>query len=45
MNDSLQEEIHEKEVLTILSSFQKGKIPGPDGLTVEFSLDFFYLLK
>jgi hypothetical protein len=45
MNDSLIVDITEGKFLVALSSLQKGKIPGPDGLSVEFYLGFCELLK
>jgi hypothetical protein len=45
MNDSLQEEISEKKILSTLSSCQKCKSLSPDGLSVEFFLRFYDLLK
>jgi len=35
------EEVLKEEVKEVLPSFQKNKIPGPDGWTIEFFL-FFY---
>jgi hypothetical protein len=32
MNDSLLAQVIEEELLSTLSTFQKSKIPGPDGL-------------
>jgi hypothetical protein len=40
-----REEIFEKEIMSTLAAFQKGKILGSDGLMVEFFLGFFELLK
>jgi hypothetical protein len=45
MNLAFQEEVGELEILSALSSFQKCKISGLDGLTVEFYIGFFDLLK
>jgi hypothetical protein len=45
MNDALHEEISNKDILSTLSSFQKGKSSGLDGLTVEFYLGLYDLLK
>jgi hypothetical protein len=45
MNLSLQKEITENEFFQTLSSFQRCKISGPYGLTVEFYLGFYDLLK
>ena len=41
MNKTLQKEVDDDEEEHILRSFQKGKIPGPNGLTIEFYLVFF----
>ena len=38
MNEELTKDIMEEEIQHILRSFQKGKIPGSDGLTLEFFL-------
>lgn len=32
------------EVRKVLEGFEKAKSPGPDGWTIEFFLDFFYVL-
>jgi hypothetical protein len=45
MNKLMEEEVIEVEVLATLSSMQKGKILGPDGITVEFYIGFYDLLK
>jgi hypothetical protein len=45
MNLSLHKEITENDFFQTLSSFQRCKRPGPDGLTVEFYLGFYELLK
>jgi len=45
MNHSLEANITYEEVLSKLSSFKKGKIPRPGGLTVEFFGGFFDLIK
>jgi len=45
MNEALLEVVIESEVYNSLSSFQKLKGPGPDGLTVKFFLGFYDLLK
>lgn len=34
------EEVIESEIKTVLASFQKDKIPGPDGWVVKFFLAF-----
>jgi hypothetical protein len=44
-NDSLKEEISEKEIMSTLSAFQKGKIFWTNGLSVEFFLGFYEILK
>jgi len=41
---SLMEEVSEKELLEVLQSFQKGKISGPNGCSIEFYLGFYDLL-
>jgi hypothetical protein len=45
MNRSMVEEVSEPKLHATLSSMQKGKRPRPDGLTVEFFLGFYDLLK
>jgi hypothetical protein len=45
MNKALEEEVTEAEVLAALSSMQQGKIPGPDGFTLEFFQGFYDLVK
>jgi len=45
MNDIILTDISEEEVLCTLKDFQKRKSLGPDRLTVEFYLGFFYLIK
>ena len=45
MNDSLNQEFSEEELNNILHSFQKSKIPGLDGFTLEFFLGFYDLIK
>jgi hypothetical protein len=35
-NRLLMEEVTEDELKVVLHSFQKSKIPGPDGWTIEF---------
>jgi hypothetical protein len=45
MKESLQAEILEKEILSTLSSFQKYKIPGIDGLMSIFFLGFYDFVK
>ena len=39
------EEVSEEELNKIISSFQKGKIPGLDGFTLECFLGFYDFLK
>ena len=36
MNNLFKEEVTEEELEKVVYSCQKGKIPGPDGLTIEF---------
>jgi hypothetical protein len=43
-NQSLMAVVTEKELLEVIHSFQKGKIPGPDGWPIEFYLGFFDLI-
>jgi hypothetical protein len=45
MNRSLEEEVKETKLCAALSSMHNGKIPGPDGFTVEFFKSFYDLLK
>ena len=45
MNNSLNEEVSEEELNSIVHSFQKGKICGHDGFTVEFFVGFYDLRK
>ena len=45
MNEELTKEIYEEEIKHILHTFQKGKIHGPDGFTVEFYLGFYEIPK
>ena len=45
MNEELTKEISEEEIRHTLHSFQKGKISGLDGFTVEFYLGFYDLIK
>ena len=45
MNNSLKEEITKEELEKIVHSFQKGKSPGLDGLTIEFFQEFYDLVK
>jgi hypothetical protein len=43
-NRLLMEEVTEKELLEVLHSFQKDKIPGPDGWTIEFFLGCYEIV-
>ena len=45
MNNFLKEEVIEEELEKIVYSFQKGRIPSTDGLTVEFFQGFCALVK
>jgi hypothetical protein len=45
MNDSLQDDIFDREILSTMSSFQRSKSSGPDGLIVEFYLGLYDFLK
>jgi hypothetical protein len=45
VNESLLAEIEEEEVLATLEAFQISKILGLDGLSVEFFLGFYDLIK
>jgi len=44
-NESLFQQVSEEELLGVMKSFQKDKIPGPDGWTIEFFIHFFDLIK
>ena len=45
MNEELTKEIPEEEINYTLHSFQKGKIHGLDGFTLEFYLGFYEMMK
>jgi hypothetical protein len=45
MNESLRDEVQEGEILAMLEAFQKSNRLGLDGLTVEFFLGFYDLVK
>jgi hypothetical protein len=45
MNDFLRVEILEGGVLTTLEVFQKIKIQGPNGLSMDFFISFYDLIK
>jgi hypothetical protein len=45
MNSSLEVEISEVELKETLFSLKHGKIPGPNGLSIEFYIGFFNLVK
>jgi hypothetical protein len=45
MNDVMEVEIIENELESTLFATWKGKIPGPDGIMVEFYIGFFEILK
>jgi hypothetical protein len=45
MNQSLEDEVTETKKIAALSSMHNGKIPGPDGFTVEFFKTFYEFLK
>ena len=45
MNDELTKDILEEEIKQVLHSFQKGKSPSLDGLTLEVFLGFYDLIK
>ena len=45
MNEDLSKEVSEEEIRYTRHSFQKGKIPGPDGFTIDFYLGFYDLMK
>ena len=45
MNNSLREEVTEEELEKIVSSIQKGKILGLDGIAIEFFQGFYDLVK
>ena len=41
----LLKDVTEEELSKILSTFQRGKSPGPDGFTLEFFLGFYEVIK
>ena len=43
-NHSLMEEVSEEELKCVLQSFQKDKIPGPDGWLIEFFMELYDML-
>ena len=43
-NRTLMEEVTEEEVKEVLHSFQKDKIPGPDGWSMDFFVGLFDLI-
>jgi hypothetical protein len=43
-NKSLIEEVTEEELKEVLHNFQKDKIPGPDGWTIEFFIGLYELI-
>ena len=45
MNEILEEKMIEVEYFATINAFRKGKISGPYGLTIEFFLGFFNLVK
>ena len=45
MKIHLKVEVSEEELEKVVYSYQKGKSPGPDGLTIEFFHGFYYLVK
>ena len=45
MNIHLKAEVTEEELEKVVYSFQKGKSPGPDRLTIEFFQGFYDLVK
>ena len=45
MNEELTKEISEEEISYTLHTFRKGKIPGPNGFTLEFYLGFYDMMK
>ena len=45
MNNLLKDEVIEEELEKVVYSCQKGKIPGPYGLTIEFFQGFYDLVK
>ena len=45
MNQELTKEISEEEIRNTMHSFQKGKILGHDGFTMEFYPGFYDLIK
>ena len=45
MNNILKEEVTKEELEKVVYSCQKWKLPGPDGLTIEFFQGFYDLVK
>ena len=45
MQQDLMQDVTEEELNKILSTFQRGKSPSPDGFTLEFFLGFYDLIK
>ena len=45
MNNILKDEVIEEELEKVVYSCQKGKIPSPDGLTIELFQGFYDLVK
>ena len=45
MNNLFKEEVTEEELDKVVYSLQKGKIPGPYGITIEFFQGFYGLVK
>lgn len=43
-NEELMAEVFQGEIIEVLHSFQKDKIPGSDGWMIEFYLGFYDLL-
>ena len=45
MNNGLDAKVSNDHILSTLNSFKKDKSPSPNGLSIEFYLRFFDLLK
>ena len=45
MKEDLLKEVTKEELNSVINSFQKGKILGPDGFTLEFFQGFYDMLK
>ena len=45
LNQVMEVDVTEAKVLATLTSMYKGNTPLPDGLTIEFFIDFYDFLK